>query len=176
MSISQPENTVVNDPETSRRRIADELGLSLDRVTDAFLTTLAEDPLFLCHLEICRADPEMLDMLLAEGRSTPQVTAVQPTTVELLSRASAALARWAASGFSRVGPQQYQKRLSVCQSCEHLSSPPATTRLYRFVGVSSDEKTICKLCGCNVRKKAWLATEQCPDARWDKEEQWQSRR
>jgi hypothetical protein len=166
MDMSQRGSIVANDSEAGRRRIANELGLSVEQVTDALIAKITEDPLFLYHLNLCRADPEMLGVLLGEAESTNQVPTAKLNTVDLLARAGAALARWAASSFGRVDIEEYQRRVAICQSCEHLSLPPANSMFYRLIGTSPETKSVCKLCGCDVRKKAWLVTEGCPDARW----------
>jgi hypothetical protein len=158
-----------------REEIARQLGLAPDRVTDAVIEQIADDPLFLHHLELCRDSPEMLDLLLGTSKDTPDgrpATAPPvapshrplPGNAELLGRASAALGRWAASGFGRVTHEEYRARLSTCEGCEHLAVPPRKG-FYRLMG-DTEEKSVCGLCGCDVRRKAWLATEECPDGRW----------
>jgi hypothetical protein len=78
----------------------------------------------------------------------------------LVARAARALASWAVSGFERVSVEEYADRLSICHSCEHLSAPPDLS-LYRLMG--SHSRTICGLCGCDVRRKASMVSEACPD-------------
>lgn len=162
LSASKIDNTVI-----IRRSIADEFGLSQDQVTDVLLSKIAKDPVFLYHLDVCKSDPELLHGLLKNIEPVKRITIPEPTTVELIGRAGAALARWAASNFSRVGTQEYQKRISACQSCEHFSVPSTNKLFYKMAGTSPEKKSICELCGCIVQRKAWLKTEDCPDARWD---------
>ena len=159
--------------EARRQEIASQLGLSPDQLTEAVTERILADPLFLHHLDACRDDPEMLGILLNEPSSGHSDQPNKPTTGELLTRASTTLARWAAGRFSRVSAQEYQRRLTVCRSCPHLSVPPENM-LYRCIGASRDVKSICGLCGCDVTKKAWLATEQCPDKQFGKEGRWES--
>lgn len=55
-----------------------------------------------------------------------------------------------------VTPAQRKERLAVCLTCEHFQ--PATSKI----------GPRCGLCGCFVKAKTWLATEDCPDNRWTK--------
>ena len=55
-----------------------------------------------------------------------------------------------------VMPEQRKERLDVCVKCEHFR--PATSKI----------GPMCGLCGCLVKMKAWLATEQCPAEKWPK--------
>lgn len=159
--------------EVGRQGIASQLGLSPDQLTEAVVERIVADPLFLHHLDACRDDREMLGILLNEPNRGHSDQPNKPTNGELLTRAGTTLARWAAGRFSRVDMQEYQRRLTVCRSCPHLSVPPANM-LYRFIGASHDVKSICGLCGCDVGKKAWLATEHCPDKEFGKEGRWES--
>lgn len=49
-----------------------------------------------------------------------------------------------------VSPDDWKARLVVCVKCEHFQPATSTTQ------------PTCGLCGCIVKLKAWLATEQCP--------------
>jgi hypothetical protein len=142
-------------------RIAEEFGLPPDQVTDELLVKLGEDPEFVYHLDVCKSDPEMLRILLNEAQPTTPNSRAEPTSIEVVVRAGVALAKWARSGFGRVDRSEYLRRLSICNSCEHLSAAPDSLP-YKLVA-SAEAKSICGLCGCDVRRKAWLATEECPD-------------
>ncbi|GAA2094101.1 hypothetical protein GCM10009801_61850 [Streptomyces albiaxialis] len=148
------------DTQPDRRTLAEGLGIPASRVTDAVLAEIARDPMFLHHLELCRDDPGMLDLLLSQYDDE-----AGPGNAELLGRAGAALARWAASGFSRTPQAEYRKRLAVCRGCDQLKAPPDRA-LYRLTG-GRDGRTVCGMCGCDVRRKAALATESCPAGRWE---------
>ncbi|MDT0443518.1 hypothetical protein [Streptomyces johnsoniae] len=164
MSVPQtetPEPAHAADPKD----IASTLGIPPERVTPRLLANVAEDPLFLHHLELCRDDPELLDVLLASADRSARPVVRDIGTPELLSRAGAAVARWAASGFRRVSEEVYQSRTAACRSCVHLSYPPRKG-IYRLAG-SAQEKSVCGQCGCDVRRKAWLPAERCPDGRWE---------
>lgn len=151
-----------------RVAIARELGLPVQRVTDRLLQKIATDSLFLHHLILCKDDPELQDILLRETAvivETSESAKVAGSTPELIGRAGIALARWIASGFERVSEDKYVRRMEACNSCEHLSASPDKA-IYRLMGGVPEIKAICGLCGCDVRRKAWPVTENCPDGRW----------
>lgn len=156
--------------KSSRDELACKLGISSHVVTDALLTRITDDGFFLHHLQLCKDDPQLLEILLQEARTLPldpsRISAApERATGELIAQAGAALVRWVASGLKRVSEDDYERRMETCRACQHLSLPPRTT-LYQLVGMSQQEKTLCGLCGCDVRRKARLATENCPDGRW----------
>ncbi|WP_331736459.1 hypothetical protein OG426_54595 (plasmid) [Streptomyces canus] len=148
-----------------QNEIAQILGIPPERLTRSVLIKIAEDPLYLHHIEMCRTDPAMLDLLLG---SETQPAALEISNRELLSRVSSAMTRWAASGFGKVPEVVYRSRMTACQGCEHLTTPPKKG-FYQLIG-STKQKSTCGLCGCDVRRKAWLPTESCPDGRWTTEE------
>jgi hypothetical protein len=171
-SLFRRSDNGASDPEVSREAIAKRFNLSSHQVTDALLAKIVEDPLFLQHLDVCKGDAKMLEILLREVDSKDRTAAFRPHSAQLLARAGGALARWATSGFSRVGADEYNRRLSICRTCEHLTSPPTNSVVYRLVGTPTETKSVCGLCGCDVRKKAWLATERCPDATFGEQGRW----
>lgn len=135
-------------------------------MTEALLNKIGTDPLFLHHLTLCKNDPVMLDLLMREVNNGKQERS-EIGTAELLTRVTSALAHWAASGFKRVNDDDHMRRLSVCWSCEHLTRPRGNP-VYGLTIESRQKKSICGLCGCEVRRKAWLATERCPAGKWDR--------
>ncbi|WP_318212959.1 MULTISPECIES: hypothetical protein [unclassified Streptomyces] len=163
MATSHASQDASAAPEESPASIARQLGIPPQRLTESVLTRITEDPFYLHHLEMCRTDPMMLDLLLGPETAEPAPSAIR--TGELLSRASVAMARWAASGFGRVSDEVHEKRMDACRGCEHLSLP-STSKLYRLTGTAAREKSVCGLCGCDVRRKTKLPTESCPDGRW----------
>ena len=72
----------------------------------------------------------------------------QPALMNMVSSASKALAKFAATGFRRVTPDMHQARIDQCESCRHRQA------------------TSCTLCGCYFSKKAWLPLEDCPIGKW----------
>lgn len=53
-----------------------------------------------------------------------------------------------------VTPEAWKARLSICAKCEH------------FQGATATAMPTCARCGCVVKAKAWLATEDCPADKW----------
>jgi hypothetical protein len=148
-----------------RQAIADQLGISVERITDTTLARIADDATFLHHLAACRHDPQMLDMVL---RTTPaRCERLPTTTAALIARAGTAVAKWAAAGFAQVSDEIFQQRRRTCLSCEHLGPPP--NGLAQLLARSPEEHNYCQLCGCYTVHKARLATETCPDGRWAQE-------
>ena len=159
------------DIQSPRELLAKSLGLPSTIFTDTMLEQIADDPEFLHHLDVCRGDPDLLAILVREASEGGGESA-QPTasTVALVSKATAAIARWARAGFERVSSSEYERRLSTCASCPNLAVPPQSA-LYRLSG-SAGAKTVCGLCGCDVRRKAWMVTERCPDVSISPDGRW----
>jgi hypothetical protein len=174
MKASEETRHMVYTEEMWPEKLAAELGIPPERVSESLLERIADDPEFLHHLEVCRSDPQMLHIILTESGCTTSMqtrTLAQPSGAALAARASLAVARWATSGFGRLDPEKYRQRLSICSSCEHLVEPPSTL-LYK-IGSKPGTKSVCGLCGCDVRRKAWLATENCPDRSAGEGGRWQ---
>jgi hypothetical protein len=155
--------------EASAQRVdlATQTGLPVEAITDAILERIAEDPVFLHRLKSCRRDPRMLKILLGEIREvtdTRQQSGI--AGLELVGRATKALARWSASGFKQVDDDLYEQRLAACYGCEHLTIPGGNALLYKLMATNRAADPTCGLCGCDVRRKARMTTEQCPDGRW----------
>ena len=55
-----------------------------------------------------------------------------------------------------VTTEERKARLAVCVVCEHFQPATSTTQ------------PTCGLCGCVVKLKAWMATEDCPADKWTK--------
>jgi hypothetical protein len=147
--------------------LATQIGLPAEALTDAALKRIAEDPVFLHRLNSCKSDPRMLRILLSEVREvtdTPQESG--GTALELVGRATMAFARWSASGFQEVDDELYEQRLATCYACEHLTIPGGNALLYRLMETNRGAAPTCGLCGCDVQRKARMATERCPDGRW----------
>ncbi|MBA9001939.1 hypothetical protein [Thermomonospora cellulosilytica] len=149
--------------ETDRQVIAEQLGLPVDRITDALLERIARDPAVLHHIQACRHDPQMLDLLLT-AKPAPATARPGFSTTALLARAGKAVTRWAASGFAQVPDDVFQQRRRACLSCEHLGPPPSG--LPQWIARTTEEHSHCGLCGCYTIHKARLPTETCPDGRW----------
>ena len=88
----------------------------------------------------------------ARSPAVPAFAAPQgPAPRSLIGAAAgfaASMARFAASGFQRIGEQSQRLRVSHCEPCR-----------YR-------KQNRCTLCGCFFAKKAWLPHEDCPIGKW----------
>jgi hypothetical protein len=143
--------------------ISNDLGISPEQCTPSLLAKIADDPTFAEHLLSVKNDDFLKEILLREANSYHMETEKFPNAAALISRASRSLARWAGAGFGKVSEDTYKLRLSTCNSCEHLTTPQGAKGFYKAMGIPEGAKTVCGLCGCDVRKKALLPTEKCPD-------------
>lgn len=112
-----------------------------------------------------RHAPAELALLL---ESPPAVAGPRDTSdAELLVRGARAIARWILAGAPAVSARVYLARLEACSACPQLRTPPHRL-FYDLALVPRSEASVCALCGCVAGKKAWLATETCPETppRW----------
>jgi len=58
--------------------------------------------------------------------------------------------KWSLAGFPARSEADYRLYLSICKSCEFY------------------KRNRCTLCGCNLRYKIAMATEDCPIEKWKK--------
>lgn len=129
-------------------------------VIQAFL----DDPLDMHHLLVCRDVPELRALLLREVRRKVAAThlAGNPESLTTLtSRLSAALMKWAKSGFVKLTPARLEARWAACQACPNLVHPPPRGA-YHLVARVTEESRVCALCGCVAAQKVKLPTESCP--------------
>lgn len=82
-----------------------------------------------------------------------------PSALAKLTNFGLALAKRIVSRGADVSDDIYNKRLSICDSCEHCDK--------------STDQWECKLCGCHLKEgvvlpgKARWATENCPIGKWE---------
>lgn len=79
-----------------------------------------------------------------------------PNTVQLAKNFIEAVIRYASSGFVNVNENEYKERLAIC--------------------IGTNNNTPCEYydngrckhvdCGCFLSKKAWWASENCPENKW----------
>jgi hypothetical protein len=129
--------------------------LGLQAVDERVAERAMADPAFLNQLIARRKDPVAVADLLAVGLQ-PSPKWAPPAPLQAMIRLSAALARWAATGFRPVDDQTLQARVSACRRCPHLRPPGMM--LHKSIAGSQ----VCGLCSCAVEKKAALPTETCP--------------
>jgi hypothetical protein len=88
-------------------------------------------------------------------------TAAERSSLSLIMRAGAAVAKWGASGFARVDDATFEARFGACQRCDQLVAPPDKFLYKVRLGARSDQR-VCNACGCPAANKAKLPTEHCP--------------
>jgi len=71
---------------------------------------------------------------------------------EILAKAKEAAEKAATDiiPFEKVPEEIQIKRMDICRSCEYLYTKTDT----------------CKLCGCFMGVKTWMATQECPKKKW----------
>jgi len=142
----------------------DELGrvLGLNKpVTPEVLYGALSDDTYANNLLACREAPKFLEVLL---NNPPTQTAKNTEHSEyevgdLLARASKALFKWAKTGFLIAKEDVISKRLTGCMKCPNMTSLQCGNGMYKILKTNA----ICKLCGCDVEKKARINSERCPE-------------
>jgi hypothetical protein len=150
---------------------AEILGLN-EPVSSEVLQAATEDETYAHNLLVCRKEPAFLNYLLANPpklRSSPELLPQDKTNLELISKASHTLLKWAQTGFSVVDDETLERRENACLACPHLSEPQKLVQkiipskeINQKIGQRTGKK-VCNLCGCNVSKKIRIPSESCPD-------------
>jgi len=77
-----------------------------------------------------------------------------PSLLEQAQNAAKAAGRFVQAGVSGnkllVGDQEKERRLTICKGCEFFNK----------------SRVRCAKCGCSLKIKLKLITEDCPDGRW----------
>ena len=142
-------------------RLGEILGLGAP-VEEEVLAAALDHPSYATNLLVCRGTPALLQQLLAHPPARKGADIPLPT---LLRRGAEALLRWGRSGFSTVAGDVLERRLDACGACPNLASPPEDKKiLYRLAGTAAGARSVCRVCGCPVTRKAAMAFEACPDA------------
>lgn len=71
-----------------------------------------------------------------------------PNTLNMALSVGLAVKRWVSSGGQNVDKLERAKRLEACRACPMLDGQR------------------CRKCGCFVKVKSWMATEDCPEGKW----------
>lgn len=132
----------------------------------------AYDPLYANHLWTARKAPAFLNALLAAPPAIEREPD-EPSEVEIIRGAIGALLRWSKDGFKTASEETYAERMAICGACPNLDAPssrlqhiaarvmaPAPASLHEG---ASQEKTMCRLCGCVMASKARMQSAVCPD-------------
>jgi hypothetical protein len=151
-------NQTPNAAERAQRSLSRLLGT---RVSTTVAIAAAHDPLYLHHLLVCRDTPGFLGHLL---QNPPDIASIGvsrngSSTGQILANFARSVISWGRSGFRTVSNEVYQRRLQACSSCPHLVGGYDRGQALSTPGLDG----VCSLCGCPVKRKARLATEQCPD-------------
>ena len=127
------------------------------RLPTAALERARHDPAYRYHLAMCANDPDMMELLL--GRESR----LEVSQVGAALSAGKAFVRWLGGGARTLPDEEFKARLNACDGCPNSGRPGELTdggRLQRLFGASR----VCRLCGCDVVRKARLPDETCPDA------------
>lgn len=123
------------------------------------------DPLLMHHTVTCKDDPEMLALLMGEEAGGER----SANSIQQIRSAARSIGHWARNGFAKVSDEQYRLRLDICLSCNHLHDPGL--KMQPDLNVPS-YRAKCGLCGCPLRRKAKMATENCPDTSFSQSGRW----
>lgn len=146
--------------EDQCQRLGEILGLT-SPVEERVLSAALHNQSYAVNLLLCRETPVFLNQLLAHPPASP---VEPPSTHELLRKGAEALWRWGKTGFTKVDDEVLERRLATCQVCPNLSSPPeGREALYGLAGTAAGSKSVCRVCGCPVARKAAMTFENCPD-------------
>ena len=155
-----------------RRRLAVALNLGavdsrLDLAPSEFVNRMIQDDDF-AHLVLSsRSSPAFLKVLLDQsGDEGKPPSASKHSDTHLVMKAARSFTRWAKNGFSRVDEATFKRRTAACLACDHLAAPPDQL-LYKIATAGSDDRRICRACGCVANRKARVSTENCPLAHPD---------
>ena len=148
--------------EELKEKLMSEFGIPENRLPNSVLHKCIEDTAFLSDVLMCWKDDFMYSLVLKQIPSTNTIS-----DTELLKTSSKSVIKWIKGGMKFSSETIYNERLLACNSCEH-SSLPSSSLLYKI----SRSVKICKLCGCDIHKKAKLLTETCPDTSYGKYNRW----
>jgi len=73
-----------------------------------------------------------------------------PSLDKLAFNFGKAITKYIASGFKSVNQEEYSIRINICNQCNLFQN-----------GRCHHEN-----CGCFINKKAWWASENCPENKW----------
>jgi len=100
--------------------------------------------------------PKERDALIEQARQNTTEEPVErnlPSKTKMAKNLAKAAVKHVANGMKKVGVEEYQRRLNICNNC------PDDMRV----------KNRCthEDCGCFLDKKAWWDSETCPNEHWD---------
>lgn len=149
-----------------KQLIAGELGMPMEEIPDSILYKIYNDELFLHHLSTCKEDKDFL-ILLLKGHHDPAEPVALPGNRELIVKLSRSLKNWIGSGLRKTSKEEYARRLSACSMCPNKTRPDG-----RALYVLLNPAFVCRLCGCDIERKAMIQTETCPDTKFAAHGRW----
>lgn len=148
--------------------LATELGVSIVELPVHVIENAINDPLYLHHLVSCKSDIFMLHILFKEAiQSTHKVNVKELNKSKIFRHATSSAIKWLSFGAKFTDEVEYQKRRQACFSCPNISIAPKY-KLYRLLKTHY----VCRLCGCDIDRKAKLDTEACPDKKYSEKGRW----
>lgn len=147
----------MTDIYSIKMSIAKELGISEVEIPNSILYKIYSDDLFLHHLSICKDERDFLNILLKEQTLEIENESL-PSNSELIIKLSKSIKNWIGTGLKRTNSEEYGRRISICNVCPNRVEPDN-----RFLYKMISSNYICKLCGCDIERKAAIQSEECPD-------------
>jgi hypothetical protein len=100
-----------------------------------------------------RKDDKVLNLINVEFKQTPIIEPKPnhpkpPKGIKKITNFLGAIAGFVADGMTTVTKEQYEERMNMCGSCEHL------------------EKATCGVCKCYLPVKAKMRSQNCPLNKW----------
>jgi hypothetical protein len=152
--------------EEIRKVIASELGISAPEISNSIIYKIHNDELYLHHLSVCKDDKDLLKILLNEPEKKSD-DIILPSNSELFLNLSKSLTKWIGSGLKKTSKLEYERRISVCNKCPNKVKSDS-----RFIYQIVNPDFICKICGCDLNKKAMFQSETCPDIKFSTNGRW----
>lgn len=152
----------ITDINEACRHYGELLGLERP-VTENVLYAALEDEDYARNLLLARRTPPLLELLMLQAPAKKIKTPEAPgfSNVQLIGKAAKAFIDWGKTGFSTVTDEVYEKRMTACNGCDQLSSPPDQL-VYKISLKKGEDKRTCNSCGCVVSRKARLVNDTCP--------------
>lgn len=130
-------------PECSRRgKILDENTCECfsNRIYHPMMGVAHKSTCLICPYKSMEDDPDLAKVDLPEG----------PSLIDMAKNFTKAIAKHARNKFDKVSDEEYDQRMTICQSCDYYE----------------DKRCKQKNCGCFITRKARWASEECPINKW----------
>lgn len=166
--ISKQEKLDSNGIKSVKASLADLMSIDPGDLPDFVIIQAIKDPVYLSHLIASRSHKEFLSLLFreAEQKHTNIINDLEDS--DLIKSLLKSINSWASEGFNLVSQEIFSARIKTCIDCEHCIEPPKDMLVYKILR----SRKVCKLCGCDIHKKAKLASEACPDKEYGSTGRW----